>query len=260
MSLHDTRAQQSESTWFTGISPVSFIRIMFLLLFTGSCGPGVTSADVAGQVGNPVQTSLPASPSLDSFKTEVTSGCHRQDSSQKCLALKYVVFDDSNGSPAVAQSSVVAGVATINRIWSQCQIQFQIDQLLLVDPEKYHLSFHSAENAELDEIRKTFMDQSSLLVVTTGKWDRSGSLGSTGANAWTSMPGEGFYGAILEGPVGDYPNIIAHELGHYLNLDHVTNTDYLMNPVIYNQSKQLSRSECRLAVNAVDDYWKAMTR
>jgi hypothetical protein len=135
-----------------------------------------------------------------------------------------------------------------------------VDRFLSIDPKKYKLSFNSSENHELEEIRKTFMDSSTLLVVTTGKWDRSGSLGNTGANAWASMPGDQFYGVVLEAPVGDYPNIIAHELGHYLNLDHASDADQLMNPVIYDRSKSLTRSECNMAYNAVQDYWKSMVR
>ncbi len=220
------------------------------------CGSSLREADTVVRAGG----SQPPSPALAAGQTRSGEGCHTDDPSHLCLALKYVVFDDSDGSPAISEPTVSSDISSINRIWDQCQIHFQVDQFLSINPQKYDLAFHSAEDSDLDQIRKTFMDSSSLLVVTTGKWNRSGSLGKTGANAWTAMPGDIFYGVVLEAPVGDYPNIIAHELGHYLNLDHVSNTANLMNPVIYEDSKRITQSECQVALNAVKDYWKSMVR
>ena len=51
-------------------------------------------------------------------------------------------------------------------------------------------------------------------------------------------------GAVLEAEVADNSNIVAHELGHYLNLDHVSDQTNLMNPVIYGYSKGLSENQC----------------
>ncbi len=235
---------------------LSFVALALSLPLT-ACGPGL----VGDRVGSP------RSPGGSGFfgaeskaAMEDSKNCRSGDSSQTCLALKYVVFEDSDGIPAVNEGVVLSGVAAINRIWSQCNIHFQVDRFLKINPKKYELSFNSSENHDLEQIRKIFMDSSTLLVVTTGKWDRSGSLGNTGANAWASMPGDQFYGVVLEAPVGDYPNIIAHELGHYLNLDHASDVDQLMNPVIYDRSKSLTRSECNMAYNAVQDYWKSMVR
>ena len=236
--------------------------LMVFVLATSlvACGPAPGGVDVAGSVGMQKGQSAGDWMASDQPKFNAPQNCHGEGTSRFCLALKYVVFADSEGSPAVAAPTVYADVSAMNRIWEQCKIHFQVDQLLSVDPQKYNLSFHSSENSDLDEIRRKFMDQSTLLVVTTGKWDRSGSLGSTGANAWTATPGESFYGVVLEAPVGDYPNIIAHELGHYLNLDHVSDTEQLMNPVIYDRSRQLTQSECQVAENAVQNYWGAMLR
>jgi len=237
------------------------------------CGHSISSADLAGLSPGVGAPSSPAGGGLASIPTNPPSvgggvssrvgalpGCHSNDSTQLCLALNYVVFSSPNGDPVVTAPIVYSGVSAINQIWEQCKIQFQVDQLLFVEPQKFHLPFHSSENSDLDEIRKQFMNHSTLLVVTTGKWDRNGSLGSTGANAWTTTPGENFYGAILEAPVGDYPNLIAHELGHYLNLDHVDDADELMNPMIYRRSTQLTQSECEVAQSAIQSYWRAMLR
>lgn len=238
------------------------------VLGTTACGRAQSAVDRAGSFGGD-------SDQIMSYGNSTTPGfsfpgfspgpvglsqCRQDDSSHLCLALKYIVFADREGTPAVKEPRVRAGVGAINQIWNQCGIQFSVDQFMVVDPKKYNLSFHTSENWELDEIRKTFMDSKSLLVVTTGTWDRTGSLGNTGANAWTSMPGERYLGAVLEAPVGDYPNIIAHELGHYLNLDHMDDTDLLMNPVIYEKSKGLTKRECLAALGSIRDFWSAMVR
>ena len=177
-----------------------------------------------------------------------------------CLALKYVVYEDPTAKPVVSQTEALSNLATINSTWSQCNITFQIDQYLPVDPTKSSLAFNTANSSELDSIRKTYEDTSTLLVVTTGTWNRAGTLGSTGANAWTNMPGNNIYGAILEATVGTYPLIIAHELGHYLNLDHASDATDLMNPLIYSTSTTLTQFQCTAAQAASRNYWKAMLR
>ena len=187
----------------------------------------------------------------------VGPSCH---GGSDCLALKYVVYKDSAGVPVVSQDEAIANVQSINQTWSACGISFQMDEFLAVNPVDFGLTFNTANNSELDPIRRAFDGSDTLLVVTTGKWDRTGTLGSTGANAWTNMPGSSALGAILESAVGTYPNIIAHELGHYLNLPHVSDTTDLMNPVIYSTSTRLTSSQCSAALAAVTHYWSAMLR
>jgi hypothetical protein len=177
-----------------------------------------------------------------------------------CLAVKYVVYDDSKGSAVVDDKAAIRNIDAINRIWSECNIGFQIDKYVAANPTQYKLAFNTANLSDLNSIRKTFQDSSTLLVVTTGSWNRSGTLGNTGANAWTNMPGEGVYGVVMESDVGTYSNIIAHELGHYLNLDHVNDESDLMNPIIYDGSTTLTQSQCNEARAAVSNYWTAMKR
>jgi hypothetical protein len=174
--------------------------------------------------------------------------------------LKYVVYVDSNGTPVVTQDQAISNLKSINQVWSKCSIAFQIDQFLASNPSDYQLTFNTANSSELDDIRSAYEESSTILVVTTGKWNRSGSLGSTGANAWTNMPGQTYLGSILEAPVGTYPNIIAHEIGHYLNLDHLNDQSNLMNPMIYDTSTQLTSSQCSEAQSAINYYWKKMMR
>jgi hypothetical protein len=63
-------------------------------------------------------------------------------------------------------------------------------------------------------------------------------------NAWTAMPGSSPSGTVIEGRVAAYPEMIAHELGHYLNLEHVKDATDLMNPIIYRTSTRLSPDQC----------------
>jgi hypothetical protein len=64
------------------------------------------------------------------------------------------------------------------------------------------------------------------------------------ANAWTAMPGQQPAGAVLEAPVATNDNITAHELGHYLGLDHARDQAELMNPIIYKDSVRITAAQC----------------
>lgn len=211
--------------------------------------PNSTPTPVPSPTPIPSPTDLP-----------VGSSCHSGDTSKYCIGLKYVVYEDSSAKPVVSQSGALSNLATINQIWSQCKISFQIDEYLVTDPTQQKLRFNTANDSELDQIRNAYDDGLHFLVVTTGTWDRSGTLGNTGANAWTNLPGDAIFGSILESPVGIYPNIIAHELGHYMNLNHVSDTGDLMNPIIYDGSTNLYTSQCSIARASLASYWTQVLR
>ena len=192
--------------------------------------------------------------------TTVGPTCHSADPNQICLGLKYVVYNTTAGTPVVSQQQSIDNIDGINSVWNSCGIKFQIDQFLPVTPQSENLVYNTSSYSELDEIRSDFATKTDLLVVTTGSWDRSGTLGNTGANAWTTMPDGGLYGVVLESPVGTYVNIIAHELGHYLNLDHVSDTSNLMSPIIYSSSTGLTTNQCQEARSAVQYFWAKMLR
>lgn len=185
-------------------------------------------------------------------------GCHGDQSSLICLALKYVVYENSRGDEIIPLQEALENLVQINRLWAQCSIEFEIEEYLSVDADQYDLNFNTPTLSELSVIRNTFDDDKHLLIVTTGSW--SGSLGAGAANAWAAMPGSGLYGVVLEEPVGNYPNIIAHELGHYLNLGHVSDSSNLMNPVIYQGSSRLTSSQCSAARSAINYYWQDSLR
>ena len=216
---------------------------------SGSAGTAPGAAKVAN-ISNPTQGAPTAQGSL------VGTSCKSNDSNQICLGLKYVVYKNSKGESVVSQPDAVKNVDNINKLWKQCGIAFQIDEFVAADAPTDKLSHNPANMGELDDIRKVYSDANTLLVVTTGKWDRSGSLGNTGANAWTSMPGEDLYGAIHESTVGTFSNIMAHELGHYLNLDHMNDESDLMNPIIADSSTKLTQQQCASARASVSTYWQ----
>jgi hypothetical protein len=170
-----------------------------------------------------------------------------------CLALKYVVYENESGKPVVSEVQAANNIQRINQVWSECGIAFQIDDFQSVLPRDIGLSGGSGALNELNKIRETFGERDTLLVVTTEDW-------GTTKNAWTTLPGYAPYGAILEANVGGYPNIIAHELGHYLGLDHYDSRPNVMNTLIAANSTPLTEVQCAQARAAIADHWGAMQR
>lgn len=186
--------------------------------------------------------------------------CVSSDPNHVCLALKYVSYQTESGQAIISADAAVENVKQINKLWAQCNLGFQIETYVAANPAAYGLNYSTANYTELDQIRNSFLDDHTLLVVTTGDWNRAGTLGSTGANAWTSLPDGPPYGAVLEKPVGSFANIIAHELGHYLNLQHVSDNGDLMNPIIYESSTHLGANQCEEARLAATYWWQNMLR
>lgn len=187
--------------------------------------------------------------------------CESQDATHICLAIRYVAFEGSAGTPVVDRQVAKRNLDYINKVWNQCNLGFEIQDFVTVDPSREGLPFHTGNYSDLEDIRNKFRANNELLVVVTGAWNRRGSLGSSPANAWTAMPGTAPYGAVLEQPVGGYANIIAHELGHYLNLDHYPSDKHdLMSPIIYESSQKLSQTQCETARAAALEYWQPMLR
>ncbi len=238
---------------------VNQVRIVFISLMC--CVLQMGCNQLESQPGK-AQASISAlTPTVDlEVKTSKGSSCQSDDPTFFCLGLKYVVYKDSSGQPVVTKDEALNNVKTINKLWAQCNIGFQIDEYQAVDPTAYGLEYSPANDSELSAIRESFADESKILVVTTGRWNRYGTLGNTGANAWTSLPGDYPLGAVLEGSVGVFPNIIAHELGHYMSLLHIGNTYDLMDPIIYDNSTALSSDQCVNARSAVGTYWQRMVR
>src|SRR5579885_889723 len=177
------------------------------------------------------------------------------------LALKYVAYKDSSANPVVSLSEAQANVSAVNALWASCGIRFKLEDYEAVDPASLDLSFDTRNFSELTGIRTTFSVANELLLVTTGPWDRTGTLGTSPANAWTAMPApSGPFGAVLEQPVGDFSTLIAHELGHYLGLAHVSDQADIMHAIIYSSSRNLTADQCKLARSTIGVYWQPALR
>jgi hypothetical protein len=186
--------------------------------------------------------------------------CVSSDPNHLCLGLKYVVYRDANGRPVSDDQAALANLRTMNKLWAQCGISFQLEVFSEADPSQLGLNFHPSDLSEMDSIRTAFSDPHRLVMVTTGSWNRRGSLGENAANAWTAMPKSEPYGSVFEAPVATYSEIYSHEMGHYLNLDHSHESEDLMNPVIFHRSTRIRSEECGTARNTASVYWAQAVR
>ena len=157
------------------------------------------------------------------------------------LALKFVEFA-RDGHPILTRTQAVRVVESINSVYAQCGLQLRLEEYDLVDPAEYGLNYKINSADEMDSVRAPFDSSRFLVVIHTDAWDH-GPMGP--ANAWTAMPGQVPAGAVLEAPVAANGNITAHELGHYLGLDHAHDHYELMNPIIYGDSIRITPAECR---------------
>jgi hypothetical protein len=193
-------------------------------------------------------------------RSPAAESCRSSDPNRLCLALKYAVFADDAGPAPITEAQAASAVRSINSVWAKCDVAFQLEQFVIVNPAEAGIRYHIGSYTDLDAVRTAFGSDKTLLIAATGAWDRAGSLGDTGANAWTAMPGGAPYGAVIESSVGNFANIIGHELGHYLNLYHRGDATNLMNPIIYSSSTGLSPDQCRTARETVRGHWQAMLR
>ncbi len=189
--------------------------------------------------------------------TPATGGsCVSNDPEQFCLGVHFVSYKDSSGKPVASEGQVATIFNTMNSVWSACKIGFQVDHYEAVDPRNESLSYGAQSQNETNAIRRIYTNSNDeLLAVNTGPW-------GTAVNAWTNMPGESVHGAIMESSIVGYGGgiIYAHEFGHYLGLDHASNSSNLMTPVIHSSSRALSSSQCAEARSIIGSYWSSMLR
>jgi hypothetical protein len=216
----------------------------------------LTAAAVASCSGgaSPTDSQSPGNAAnvlVTSAQPAVGESCSTGQPGRICLALDYIVYKQADGSTVTPEmaASVVHG---INQIHAQCNIGFQIEKFAEVVPGDHGLSDGAGVLGELDQIREVFQNDSELLVVTTGPW-------GTPQIAWTQVPpAAGVYGSIISATSKNDPEVISHELGHYLGLDHVSDESDLMNPVVY--ATKLTSTQCDQMRATADEFWKKMYR
>lgn len=211
-----------------------------------------TSAPSSAPTATPTENPAPE-PTQTPSSAAIGASCHSDDANKMCLSLRFVVYQNSSGKAIMSQATALSDLDSMNKIWSKCNIAFEIGEFLVVDPAKYGLDYTITSSSELEKVRADFDVSDMLLGVTAGPWQIS-------ANAWTNMPGAQYYGAVFDGSVADFGPIYAHEFGHYLGLDHVSDTSDVMTPVIYSSSTNLTTSQCTAARNTVMQYWSKMLR
>ncbi len=173
------------------------------------------------------------------------------------VAVKYVPFLKNGQKPVMTDAEYGDLTRGMNKMMSQCKIRFRMEAVQPADPTQYGLDYNTAAMSEMDKIREPFQDPARLVVIGTGGWDHD-NMGT--ANAWTAMPGSAPYGVVIEAPVASFANIVAHELGHYLGLDHVDDTSNMMNPIIYDDSSQLDASQCATMQETARGMWAQSLR
>jgi len=173
------------------------------------------------------------------------------------LALKFIEFVNEEGRPWVERSEIETILGSINQIYSQCDLSFSIGKYETVNPKSKGLPFSPQSLDEMKSFRKPFWESDHLVIIHTAAWDHS-HIGP--AHAWTAMPGDSPLGVVIDGRVGKFAGIIAHELGHYLNLYHVKNEQNVMNPVIYKKSTELTQAQCNSIRRAALAYHQSALR
>lgn len=237
-------------------------------VLAAGCGPAgtydpeqvLTGGGVPGSPAQPTASNQPQPGTQPAPQAPIGAAC-QTSGNQICLSVKYVSYvDPSTLAPVTAQDQAIANVTAANELWSGCGVAYEIEQFQTVSAAEHGLSFSPSNMIELDQARSAFAVGTELLVISTGTWNRSGTLGNSTANAWTTMPGAGPFGTVLEAPVSTLGAIIAHELGHYLSLVHVADEFDLMNPIVYDDSTVITPTECSSSRAAAAFFWPQMYR
>ncbi len=192
------------------------------------------------------------------FARTIGDSCQSDDPERLCIALRYVSYEEDNGTVVVSRKLAIEQIRQVNALWAQCGIAFQIESYETVNPHGFGLHFGPRSEDETYQIRKRYAQDSSFLVVTTGEW-------SSYAVAWTEPPANETHGAILSGAVAGDPEILGHELGHYMNLDHPVEApkevrSNLMNWRVYTDSHTLTAKQCNAARESVALSWQGTRR
>jgi hypothetical protein len=205
---------------------------------------------VATATATPMATATPATAPTGAVAG--ATSCLSTDPNHICIGLKLVAYTKS-GVATLSEAQAITLVTGMNKVWSQCNIGFQLEKYSAVDPATYGLNYSPDWENDGDTIRSKFEDNSTFLVVAVGPW-------TDATIAVTEMPGAGVYGTLVDAQYATNPLTVGHELGHYQGLYHVSDSTNLMNPYIGPNTATLTSSQCTTSRNTDFSYWQNMMR
>lgn len=156
------------------------------------------------------------------------------------VAVRYLAFRGGDGAVA-KRDAVEKMVSHMSDVWSQCYIGFMLENYSEIEPSGINAQFSPANYSELDSMREATQSDSDLEIIGSGKWNRAGDLGNSGSNCYSSFPGDQAQGIVCEASSAASPTIMAHEVGHWLNLYHTDDptSDYIDDTTWQNQAGNL---------------------
>jgi hypothetical protein len=227
---------------------LSFFPLITAALIAGSFTLSSKANAQNAPARNTAAPAAPAAPAKSSASPAPAQNAQPKSQAQAApggtikLAVRIIGLTDDQGKTTLNQQSAAQLLQAVNQEYRQnsCGIEFDFQSFQAANPQDMGLEYNTSSLSDLDRYRSQFDDGKSLLIVNTGKWAPS----MAPANAWTAMPGESPMGSVFEASVAGYPQIVAHELGHYLGLNHVSDDHNMMNPVIESYSTQITPEQC----------------
>lgn len=181
------------------------------------------------------------------------------------IAVKYISFNSADGGTVVDEAAARNVVDKMSHYWRQCNIQFALEQYQTISPSDIGARYNPANYSELDEMRIAAHSDMHLIMIATGSWNRSGSLGNSGSNCYSSFPGDAAEGIVCEQKSAAKEAMMAHEAGHWVNLRHTNSpgtdgvddtnsgnvSNNLMDHVVATYHDDLTAGQCYRAREAI---------
>jgi hypothetical protein len=213
---------------------------------TGSTSTGLltTATPTPSTSGSPTPTPVAA----NAYPT-----CTSSNPSVTCIGLKVVSYESAAGVTDITETQAVNITNSMNTVWSQCNIAFQLEVYQSVNPTTLGLPYSPNWETQTDAVRTEFGDATRFLVVDVGPW-------SGATVAVTTMPGSDVYGSIIALSYADNYLTTAHEIAHYEGLYDEDDSNNLLSEVFSTTETQLTASQCATAVATNAQYWQKMLR